>query len=55
MLRRICGTDNIVVWVAIKEEEEIRRVAGEKAIKRQQSEAEARRDEMRREAGLGSK
>lgn len=43
----------MAVWVAIKEEEERIKVTGEQAAKRKQTEADARRAEMRTEAGLG--
>ncbi|KAF5138213.1 Assembly factor cbp-4 [Metarhizium anisopliae] len=44
-----------LVWIVVKEEEERRKKAVLEAAKVQQKEADARREEMRREAGLGSK
>ncbi|RCI14049.1 hypothetical protein L249_8035 [Ophiocordyceps polyrhachis-furcata BCC 54312] len=43
------------IWEAMKEDEQRRKLAALQAGKTQQREADARRDEMRREAGLGSK
>ncbi|EFY93092.1 CBP4 domain-containing protein [Metarhizium acridum CQMa 102] len=43
------------IWIVVKEEEERRKKAVLEAAKVQQKEADARREEMRREAGLGSK
>ncbi|RDA93835.1 hypothetical protein CP533_6409 [Ophiocordyceps camponoti-saundersi (nom. inval.)] len=43
------------IWVAMKEDEQRRKLAALEAGKTQQREADARRDEMRREAGLASK
>ena len=43
------------VWIVVKEEEERRKKAALEAGRVQQREADARRDEMRREAGLGTK
>lgn len=45
----------VAVWIVVKEEEERKRKAALRAGKAQQREAEAQREEMRREAGLGSK
>lgn len=44
-----------IVWVVMKEDEERKKKADLSAVKKQQKEAEARREEMRSEAGLGSK
>ncbi|KND87376.1 Assembly factor cbp-4, partial [Tolypocladium ophioglossoides CBS 100239] len=43
------------IWIVVKEEEERRRKAALEAGRVQQREADARRDEIRREAGLGTK
>lgn len=43
------------IWVVVKEEEERRKKAVLGAAKVQQKEADARREEMRREAGLESR
>ncbi|GAO14544.1 uncharacterized protein UV8b_04348 [Ustilaginoidea virens] len=43
------------IWIVVKEEEERRKKAVLEAAKAHQREADAQRDEMRREAGLGSK
>ncbi|KAK5998759.1 Assembly factor cbp-4 [Cladobotryum mycophilum] len=43
------------IWIVIKEEEEKRKKAELEASKVQQKEAEARREAMRREAGLSEK
>ncbi|PHH76513.1 hypothetical protein CDD80_1484 [Ophiocordyceps camponoti-rufipedis] len=43
------------IWVVMKEEEQRRKQAALEAGRTQQREADARRDEMRREAGLASK
>ncbi|KAK4081466.1 hypothetical protein Purlil1_11644 [Purpureocillium lilacinum] len=48
-------TPVVAVWIVVKEEEERKRKAALRAGKAQQREAEAQREEMRREAGLGSK
>ncbi|UNI24206.1 Assembly factor cbp4 [Purpureocillium takamizusanense] len=42
------------IWIVVKEEEERKKQAALRAGKAQQREAEAQREEMRREAGLGS-
>lgn len=41
-----------IVWIVVKEEEERRKKAVMSAAKVQRQEADARREEMRREAGL---
>ena len=46
-------TNVCVVWTVAKEDEERRKKAIMEAGKAQQKEAEARKEEMRREAGLG--
>ncbi|EQK98199.1 hypothetical protein G6O67_002047 [Ophiocordyceps sinensis] len=43
------------IWIVVKEEEERRKKAALVAGKAQQREADARREDMRREAGLGAK
>ncbi|POR32577.1 Cbp4 [Tolypocladium paradoxum] len=43
------------IWIVVKEEDERRKRAALEAGRVQQREADARRDEMRREAGLGTK
>lgn len=43
----------LVVWTVAKEDEERRKRATMDAAKAAQKEADARREEMRREAGLG--
>ncbi|PFH61763.1 hypothetical protein XA68_16383 [Ophiocordyceps unilateralis] len=43
------------IWIAMKEDEQRRKQAALEAGRTQQREADACRDEMRREAGLGSK
>ncbi|PHH63552.1 hypothetical protein CDD81_5739 [Ophiocordyceps australis] len=40
------------IWIVVKEDEERRKKAALEATKAQQREADAQRDEMRREAGL---
>ncbi|KAM4065085.1 CBP4 domain-containing protein [Hirsutella rhossiliensis] len=43
------------IWIVVKEEEERRKKTALETGRAQQREADARREEMRREAGLGAK